>query len=96
MSYLIVVFQDTEEYAWFTDELFDETHVRMELQTMGISPKTGCRERHLRFELSHPLTPGQVKALTQLQEMGLFDRFFESDPPSAIEESSSNSEMGNH
>jgi hypothetical protein len=75
-TWLILIFDDSREEAWFTDPLFDEDHANTELTVLRISAIPGKRERHLRYKLEQPLTSEQLQGLSELKEQRLFKSFY--------------------
>jgi hypothetical protein len=80
--YLILVFVDQhfDEKDWFVDpqeraQTDLEHQAAFEIEQLGIAPQVKRRERHLVFELSHPLTREQA---TWLDEHAgkLFDSYY--------------------
>ena len=55
-----------------------EQEAAFEVEQIGIAPQVHTRERHLVFELSHPLTPEQDKWLEE-HAGKLFDRYYTKD-----------------
>jgi hypothetical protein len=76
ITWLILVFDDSLDEAWFTDPLFDEDHADSELATLHITTTPGKRQRHLRFRLERPLTLDQLEGLATLKEQELFSNFY--------------------
>jgi len=75
-TWLILIFDDSLEEAWFTDPLFDEDHANTELTALRISAMPGKRECHLRYKLERPITPEQLQGLSELKERGLFKSYY--------------------
>ncbi len=80
--YLILVFVDQhfDEKGWFVDpqerpQTDLEQQAAFEVEQLGIAPYVKSRERHLVFELSHPLTREQATWLDE-HEGKLFDRYY--------------------
>src|SRR5258708_22750818 len=80
--YLILVFVDQhfDEKGWFVDpqeraQTDLEHQAAFEIEQLGIAPHVRTRERHLVFELSHPLTREQAQCLDD-HEGKLFDRYY--------------------
>lgn len=83
--YLILVFVDQhfDEKGWFVDpqerpQTDLEQQAAFEVEQLGIAPHVKTRERHLVFELSHPLTREQAQWLND-HEGKLFDRYYTKD-----------------
>jgi hypothetical protein len=72
--YLILVFVDQQEHP----QTNPEQQVAMEVAKLGIAPQAQRRERHLVFELAHPLTREQARWLDE-QAGKLFDRYYTKD-----------------
>ena len=75
-GWITFVFDDSQEWSWFRDPLFDEDQVRFELEGMGVSPPPEERQRHVRFRLTEPLTTAHYERLNELQAQGLFTRYY--------------------
>lgn len=75
MTFLVLVFDDSLDNAWFTDPLVDEDHANSELSALHITATPGERQRHLRFRLKQPLTRDKLEGLAILKEQGLFSNF---------------------
>jgi hypothetical protein len=73
--WLILVFDDSLEEAWFTNSLFDEEHANSELADLHVNTVPRKRERHLRYKLERPLTLEQLHGLSRLKEQELFSNF---------------------
>lgn len=80
--YLILVFADQhfDDKGWFIDpqerpQTDLEQQAAFEVEQLGIAPHVKTRERHLVFELSHPLTQKQARWLDD-HEGKLFDRYY--------------------
>ena len=83
--YLILVFVDQhfDEKGWFVDpqerpQTDLEQQAAFEVEQLGIAPYVKTRERHLVFELSHPLTREQAQWLDD-HEGKLFDWYYTKD-----------------
>lgn len=79
-GYLILVFVDQhfDEKGWFVNpqersQTDLEQQAAYEVEQLGIAPHVERRERHLVFEVSHPLTQAQGKWLDE-NAGKLFDR----------------------
>ena len=75
-GWITFVFDDSQEWSWFREPLFDEDQVRFELERMGVSPPPEERKRHVRFRLTEPLTATHYEQLRALQAQGLFARYY--------------------
>lgn len=77
---LVLVDQHFDEKGWFIEpqerpQTDVERQTAFEVEQIEIAPQVYTRERHLVFELSHPLTPEQDKWLEE--HVGkLFDRYY--------------------
>ncbi len=83
--YLILVFVDRhfDEIGWFVDpkerpQTDLEQQAAFEVERLGIAPHVFTRERHLVFELSHPLTQEQATWLHE-QKGEFFDWYYTQD-----------------
>lgn len=75
-TWLVLIFDDSFEGAWFTEPLFDEEHANAELAALRISEIPGKRERHLRYKLERPLSPEQLHGLGELKKRGFFKNYY--------------------
>ena len=75
-GWIAFVFDDSQEWSWFREPLFDEDQVRFELEGMGMSLPPEERQRHARFHLTEPLTAAYYERLNELQAQGLFARYY--------------------
>lgn len=75
-GWITFVFDDSQEWSWFREPLFDEDQVRFELERMSMSLHPEGRQRHVRFRLTEPLTTAQYERLHELQAQGLFARYY--------------------
>ena len=75
-DWITFVFDDSQEWSWFREPLFDEDQVRFELGRMGMCPPPEERQRHVRFRLAEPLSTAQLERLHELQVQGLFARYY--------------------
>jgi len=75
-GWITFVFDDSQEWSWFRDPLFDEDQVRFELGHMGLHLPPEERQRHVRFHLTEPLTTAHSERLHELQAQGLFARYY--------------------
>jgi hypothetical protein len=83
--YLILVFVDRhfDEMGWFVDpqerpQTDLEQQAAFEVERLGIASHVLARERHLVFELSHPLTQEQAAWLSE-QNGKLYDWYYTQD-----------------
>jgi hypothetical protein len=82
VSWITNVFDDSEQWSWFREPLFDEEQVQSELEKMGISLLAERRQRHVRFRLTEPLTTAHCERLTELRAQGLFALYYLDDETS--------------
>lgn len=75
-GWITFVFDDSQEWSWFREPLFDEDQVRFELERMGLRPPPEERQRHVCFRLIEPLTTAHFERLHELQAQGLFARYY--------------------
>ena len=74
MRYLILAFVEQQEHP----QIDLEQQVISGIAELGIAPQVQRRERHLVFELAHPLTREQARWLDEHDEK-LFERYYTKD-----------------